>query len=48
MDRYIAFSIPTLRNTVKSSCAYKSFEHNFRKLLGGIAPCPQVSTGLVA
>ena len=42
MDKNINFSIPALRNTVRSSCAYKIFKHNFCKLLrGGHCPCPQ-------
>ena len=40
MNRNIAFSIPALRNTVRASCIYKIFKHNFCKLFGGIAPCP--------
>ena len=42
MDGNIAFSIPALRNTVRSSCAYKIFKHNFRQLLGALPPAPSV------
>ena len=43
MDRNIPFYIPALRNMFVRS---NIFKHNFCKLLGGIAPCPLVSTGM--